>query len=36
MNNFEEAKYNLDLYNTGINLFKRYLNYPKRVVRQAA
>ncbi|CAD8056477.1 unnamed protein product [Paramecium primaurelia] len=36
MNNYEEAKYNLDLYNTGINLFKRYLNYPKRVVRQAA
>ncbi|CAD8064081.1 unnamed protein product [Paramecium primaurelia] len=36
MNNFEEAKYNLDLYNMGINLFKRYLNYHKRIVRQAA
>ncbi|CAD8091039.1 unnamed protein product [Paramecium sonneborni] len=36
MNNFEEAKYSLDLCNKGIKLFKRYLNYPKRVVRQAA
>ncbi|CAD8079861.1 unnamed protein product [Paramecium sonneborni] len=33
--NFEEVKYNLDLCNKGIKLFKRYLVYPKRVVREA-
>ena len=36
MNNFEEAKYSLDLYDKGISLFRKYLNYPKRIVRQAA